>query len=58
MFRNKNKKIITILDILESYINHEINTLPELDKSQKGLNQEILNKFNSIFNTLNQKQNE
>ena len=33
MFGNKNKKIIDILDILESYINHEINTLPQLDTS-------------------------
>ena len=58
MFGNKNKKIIDILDILESYINYEINTLPQLDRSSKGLNQEVINKFNSIFNTLNQKQNE
>ena len=58
MFGNNNKKIIDILDILESYINQEINTLPQLDKSSKGLNQEVINKFNSIFNTLNQKQNE
>ena len=58
MFGNKNKKIIDILDILESYINYEINTLPQLDTSSKGLNQEVINKFNSIFNTLNQKQNE
>ena len=33
MFGNKNKKIIDILDILESYINYEINTLPQLDRS-------------------------
>ncbi len=58
MFGNNNKKIIDILDILESYINQEINTLPQLDKSSKGLNQEVINKFNSIFNTINQKQNE
>ena len=58
MFRNKNKRIINILDILESYIDHKINTLPELNNSYQGLNQEVIDKFNSIFNLLNQKQNE
>jgi methyl-accepting chemotaxis protein len=45
MFGNKNKRIIEILDVLEAYI-------------KKGLDKEVKNKFNTIFDLLNKKQND
>ncbi len=58
MFGNKNKKILEVLDVLESFINNKINVLPKLDNSKIKLDEELINKFTSIFELLNHKQNE
>ena len=57
MFGNKNKKIIEILNILESYVKDEINYLPSI-LEEKNIDSEIKNKLNNIFKLLNNKHDE
>ena len=60
MFFNKknNNSILEILDILESYYDHEINYLPSFDNLNYSMDNRIKNKLESIFEKINKRQDE
>ena len=57
-FNNKNEEILNMLNIMESYLNNEINTLPNFDFQCNGFNKKIKDKLDSISLILNKKNDE
>ena len=55
---NKNKKILEALDIMEAFIKIDINALPMLDYTTKEMDNEIKDRFNSLFKLMNDRNNE
>ncbi|AXX93960.1 methyl-accepting chemotaxis protein [Arcobacter ellisii] len=57
-FIKKNNNILEILNILESYFENKINYLPKLDYSKYKMDKNIKERFESIFEKINKKQDE
>ena len=57
-FIKKNNNILEILNILESYFENKINYLPKLDYSKYKMDKNIKERFESIFEKTNKKQDE
>ena len=57
-WKNKNKQILDALNILEEFVKCDRNSLPTLDYSTSLMDKEIKDKFNSLFQLMNDRNND